>query len=81
MKQEELRNGDKMTKNLYFEYERLQKRLEVVSQPDYLPQLIRKQAELDKRITILAKDKKTLEIEQQRREKKLDRIIGKEEPE
>ena len=53
---EELKNHDKMTKNLFFEYEKLQKRLEKVSDPSYQSNLRRRSNELDQRIKTLNKD-------------------------
>lgn len=39
---EELKNHDKLTKNLYHDYESLQKRLDKVSDPLYVSELRRK---------------------------------------
>ena len=44
---EEIKNQDKMTKNLFFEYERLQKRLEKMADPLYPNELKRKVLELE----------------------------------
>ena len=70
-----------MTKNLYFEYERLQKRMEKVSDPLYANELKRKSIELESRIKTLTKEQKNLKIDQVRREKRLDKIIQIGEPE
>ena len=64
-----------MTKNLFFEYERLQKRLEKMADPLYPNELKRKVLELDQRVKTLQKEQKTLQIDQYRREKRLDKII------
>ena len=53
---EELKNHDKMTKNLYNEYEILQKRLDKVGDPMYLGELKRKNAELESRLKTLNKE-------------------------
>lgn len=39
---EQLKNNDKMTKNLFYEFERLQKRYERISDPIYPGELRRK---------------------------------------
>lgn len=53
---EELRNHDKMTKNFYFEYEQLQRRVDKVSDPLYLSELRRKNAELENRLKTLNRE-------------------------
>ena len=45
-----------MTKNLYNDYELLQKRLEKVGDPMYLGELKRKNAELESRLKTLNKE-------------------------
>lgn len=80
-REEELKNQDKMTKNLFFEYERLQKRMERLSDPIYPAELKRKNAELENRLKTLGKEQKNLQIDQIRREKRLDKIISIGEPE
>ncbi len=57
---EELKNQDKMTKNLYIEYEKLQKRMEQVGDPLYVQELRRKNDELDNRIKVLTREQKAL---------------------
>lgn len=57
---EELRNHDKMTRNFYFEYEQMQKRVDKVNDPLYLTELRRKKADLDSRIKTLNKEQKNL---------------------
>ena len=66
---------------MYQEYERLQKKLEKVNDPQYAGELRRKQIDLDTRIKTLTKEFKLLQIEQIRREKRLDKIIQQGEPE
>ena len=78
---EELKNSDKMARNLFFEYEKLQKRLEKLSNPLYSNELKRKNIDLDTRIRALTREQKALTIDQHRREKRLDKIISKGEPE
>mmetsp|Transcript_18815 Transcript_18815/g.17963 ORF Transcript_18815/g.17963 Transcript_18815/m.17963 type:complete len:141 (+) Transcript_18815:960-1382(+) len=70
-----------MTRNLYAEFEKLQKRMEQVGDPLYTQQLRRKNEELDGRIRALQREQKNLMLEQQRREKRLDKIIQAGEPE
>ena len=57
-----MKNSDKMTKNLFHEYEVLQKRLEKMSDPLYANELRRKSSELDSRIRVLQRDQKNLSI-------------------
>lgn len=62
-REEELKNQDKMTKNLFFEYERLQKRLELVSDAQYGQELKRKNQELENRLKTLSREQKALKID------------------
>jgi hypothetical protein len=80
-KEEEAKNQDKLTKVLSQEQERLQKRLEKLSDPKYPAELKRKQAELDSRLKTLTKEQRQCQYDQTRREKKLEKMIGSEEPE
>ena len=57
-----MKNSDKMTKNLFHEYEVLQKRLEKMSDPLYANELRRKSSELESRIRVLQRDQKNLSI-------------------
>jgi hypothetical protein len=70
-----------MTKNLFFEYERLQRRLELISDPTYPNELKRRNQELESRLKTLNREQKVLKIDQVRREKRLDKIINVGEPE
>ena len=74
-RQEELKNSDKMTHNLYHEYEQYQRRFETMSNPNYPSELRRKANELDTIIKTITKERKNLEVSQYRREKMLDKII------
>lgn len=47
MKEEELKNHEKLHKNLYSEQDKLQRRLEIVSDPKYPAELKRRHQELD----------------------------------
>ncbi len=67
--------------NLMNEYKRLQKRLDEVSDPNYVINLKEQIGEADQTIRQLQKEKKSLEVEQFRREKKMDKIITYGEPE
>ncbi len=58
-----MRNNDKMHKNLYIEQEKLQKRLDMVSDPKYPAELRRKQMELDARLKTLQKEYKQLNFD------------------
>ena len=58
MREEELKNHEKIHKNLYSEQERLQKRLDVISDPKYPAELRRKQQELEARAKTLAKEQR-----------------------
>lgn len=78
---EEIKNHEKMTKNLFYEYEKLQYRLEQVSDPLFLSELKRKNVELDGRLKTLGREQKNLQNDQFRREKRLDKIIMQGEPE
>ncbi len=70
-----------MTKNFFNEYESLQKRLDKISDPMYLSELRRKNADLENRLKTLNKEQKSLQIDHYRREKRLDKIIRQGEPE
>jgi hypothetical protein len=64
-----------MTKNLFAEYEFLQKRVDKISDPMYLVELRRKNMDLESRIKTLSREQKALANDQFRREKRLDKII------
>lgn len=49
-----------MTRNLFSEYEFLQKRIDKISDPMYLMELRRKNAELENRIKTVNKEQKNL---------------------
>ena len=80
-KNKELENQDQMTRNLYQEMERLQRQAEHIGDPLYMSQLKRQQMELDAQVRTMTKDIKTLQQEQYRREKRLEKIIKDGEPE
>jgi translation initiation factor 2B subunit (eIF-2B alpha/beta/delta family) len=81
VRQEEVKNSDKQMKNLMNEYQRLQKRLAEVSDPSYIITLKDQISQADDTIKSLKKEKKNLEVEQFRRERKMDKIITYGEPE
>jgi hypothetical protein len=56
MKEEELKNHEKLHKNLYIEYDKLQRRLDIISDPKYPAELKRRQYELDARLKTLTKE-------------------------
>lgn len=76
-----MKNSDKQMMNLMNEHQRLQKRLDEVSNPNYLIDLRNSIKEAEDKIKELKRDKKNLEVEQFRREKKMDKIINHGEPE
>jgi len=58
MKEEELKNHEKLHKNLYAEHDKLQRRLELISDPKYPGELKRRHQELDGRLRTLNRDMK-----------------------
>lgn len=78
---EEVKNSDKQMQNLMTEHQRLQKRFEEVSNPNYVMDLRNGIKDAETKIKELKKEKKQLEVEQFRREKKMDKIITYGEPE
>ena len=76
MKEEELKNHEKIHKNLYSEQDKLQRRLDIVSDPKYPAELKRRHQELEQRLKTLNKEQKTLVADQARREKRLDKLIN-----
>ena len=61
-REEEMKNSDKMARNLYHEYEKYQKRFEKVSDPMYANDLRRKVSDLDSIIKTVTKEQRTLQI-------------------
>jgi len=80
-KEEEIKNTDKAIQNLVREHQRLRRRLEEVQSPDFLINLKKKLKETDQEIKEHERLKNSLHVEQIRREKRLDKIIEKNEPE
>lgn len=76
MKEEELKNHDKIHKNLYQEQDKLQRRLDLISDPKYPAELKRRNQDLDSRLKALSKEQKLLNADQARREKRLDKLIN-----
>ena len=58
MKDEELKNNEKIHKNLYVEHDKLQRRLDIISDPKYPAELKRRHSELDSRLKTLTKEQK-----------------------
>ena len=56
MKEEELKNHEKLHKNLYSEQDKLSRRLDIVSDPKYPAELKRRHQELDQRLKTLNKE-------------------------
>ena len=61
--------------NLMVEHQRLQARLDQVSNPSYMIDLRNSIREADNKIKKLKRDKKDLEVQQFRRERKMEKII------
>ena len=61
--------------NLMVEHQRLKARLDEVSNPSYMIELRNSIREADKKIRLLKREKKDLEVQQFRREKKMEKII------
>ena len=80
-KEQEITNTDKAIQNLVKEHARVKKRLEEVQAPDFLLNLKKNLKNVDQEIKDLQMMKKNLHVEQNRREKRLDRIIEQNEPE
>ncbi len=78
---QEIKNSEKMLANLEMEYERMARRIEQISDPQYLLDLKERIISMDHRIKKAEKNKKTLETEQVRREKIIDKVIEDGEPE
>ena len=62
------------------EHNKLKRRLEVVSQPDYLVNLKRDLRTTEEEIKQQEKLKRQLKVDQLKRDKKLDHLVGKNEP-
>ena len=76
-----LLNMSKAKKNLSSEFDRLQARVEVVSNPSYQHELKQKLAEADKQIKQAKQEKKQMLVNRIKNEKRMDRIIQSGEPE
>lgn len=72
---EEVKNSDKQMMNLMTEHQRLQKRLEEIANPSYMIDLRTNIKDAESQIKKLKREKKDLEVEQFRKEKKMDKII------
>ena len=80
-REKEIQNTDKAIQNLVREHQRLKRRLEEVQSPDFLLNLKKSVRDTEKEIKELERQLQQLHVEQIRREKRLDRIIEKNEPE
>jgi myosin heavy subunit len=78
---EEVKNSDKQIMNLMTEHQRLTKRLSEISDPSYMINLRNGIKEAEDKIKQLKREKKDLEVEQFRKERKMDKIITYNEPE
>ncbi|CAI2358816.1 unnamed protein product [Moneuplotes crassus] len=75
VRNEEIKNSDKQMMNLMVEHQRLKARLEQVSNPTYMIDLKTNISQADARIKQLKREKKDLEVQQFRRERKMEKII------
>ena len=78
---QEVKNAEKQLSILEIEYDRVSKRTEQLSNPQYLLDLKERLISLEHRIKKTGKNKKTLETEQVKREKIIDKVIEEGEPE
>jgi hypothetical protein len=76
VKEMEAENYDKMTKNLIQEHNRLTKRLDIVSNPDYVYDLRGKVDEMKNYVKELKDSKKRMEKQEKNRDKKLNYMIN-----
>ena len=77
VKEAEIQNYDKMTQNLTKEYNKLSKRLDLVSNPQYVFDLKTKVEEMNNYVKTLKNDKKKMEKNQANRDKKLNYMLNK----
>ena len=77
----EIQNTDKAIQNLIREHQKVKRRLEEVQNPDFLLNLKKNIRTTEKEIKDHEKLLQLLHVEQIRREKRLDKIIEKNEPE
>jgi hypothetical protein len=77
LKQQEIENYDKLTKNLVREHEKLSKRLELVANPQYVFDLREKVEEMKNYVRELKNNQRLLEKNQKNRDKKLNYMINK----
>lgn len=77
VKEREIENYDKMTKNLMNEHTKLSKRVELVSNPQYVFDLREKVEEMKNYVKELKNNKKALEKNQRNRDKQLNYMLNK----
>ena len=75
-RQKEIENTDKAIKNMVKEHQRVKKRLEEVQSPDFLLNLKMSIKSSEKQMKDYEKLLQTLHVEQVRREKRMDKILG-----
>lgn len=76
-RQKEIENTDKAIQNLIKEHQRVKKRLEEVQSPEFLLNLKRNIRQAEKEVKDYEKMLLQLHHEQVKREKRMDRLIGK----
>ena len=77
VKEREIENYDKMTRNLALEHNKLSKRLELVSNPQYVFDLKEKVEEMKNYVRELKNNQRKLEKHQKNRDKKLNYMINR----
>ena len=77
VKEQEIQNYDKMTRNLILEHQKLTKRLELVSNPEYVFDLKEKVEEMKNYVKQLKNSKKKMEKQEKNRDKKLNYMLNK----
>ena len=80
-REKEIQNTDKAIANLVREHQRVKKRLQEVQSPEFLMNLKQNIRNAEKEMKEYEKMLQQLRVEQVRREKRLDKIIERNEPE
>lgn len=71
----EIKNAEKQLQNAEFEYQVMATRMEQISQPQYMEELKEKNITLTHRIKRMERSKKSMEVQQSHREKKMGKVI------
>jgi len=78
---QEVKNAEKQLQNAETEFQAMSLRLQQITQPQYSEELKERNIALSHRIKKMERSKKTLEVEQSHREKKIGKVIDAGEPE